>query len=493
MKSLVNTMEKYLPEVVTKVVVPMLSRVYPFMANGQQTSRENNLVPQGYLSKQADTKPQKKWHGTIGIIGLDPTKVVTLNKSIVEYGNSIGFTDDQQFPEILSIGIKSDKAWYLEDQANLCNDMGCDVVAVAGDVGKDLVLKTRLETANHPLPLLFLNKQDMKGLAKEALDYARKIEHPRRPNLLYSEDGGDFGKEEKGVNDNLALDIRNRGKRSKEREQHGGGYPFLKNVVFGGIIGGGGPLASADFCEKLAKTTIPFIHYSVNSAPGKYRFEMSKGPSFVNHYRNAVSLFNGLGAAFLAVPCNTAHKRAEEFCGESMPKLIDIRESVLGSNQNAEGFILLGTKITTGVGMPTGVIGTYESIREKFPEQGPFHVPSPTQQGVIMDSIYDVKAGRLEVAKEKILKVVDEMRSTYGHLPVILACTELPLANFEPLELVGLKLIDPAESLASKAADRVEIAKLKARERPASSTIPREVNVRPVVWENDLDLGERRD
>lgn len=425
---------------------------------------ENNLgnIPSIPLNPaQNVVKPARKWHGTIGIIGLDPTKVVTLNKNIVEYGNKIGLTDDQEFPEIISIGIKSNKAWYLEDQANLCNDFGCDVVAVAGDIGdnKESILRKRLEVAAHPMPLLSLHKQNFMRLAQESFEQACNIEKSRRPDLLYLENGGDFKNEIPKIDANIERDQINRGKRINERYQYGGGYPFLKNVPFAGIIGGGGPLASADLCEKLAATSTPFIHYSVNSAPGKYRFEMGNGPSFVNHYKNAVNLFDNLGAEHLLVPCNTAHKRVKEFCGDSISKIIDIRASVLEANENAEGFILLGTSMTTGVGMPEGEIGTYEMIRKNHPKHGPFNVPSLEQQKTIMEAIYDVKAGNLVTAKEKILTVVQEMRQTYGELPVILACTELPLANFEPLELVGLNFVDPANALTSRAVDLLGAAK----------------------------------
>lgn len=425
---------------------------------------KNPMIPFFVPEKQKTfNKPQRKWHGTIGIIGLDPTKVVKLNKDIIEYGNSVGLTDDQEFPEIMSIGIRSNRAAHLEDQAKLCLDIGCDVVVVAGDTGNssESVLRKGLEVAVHPLPLLSSHKQDFKDLAKKAFDYACNVENPRRPDLLYLEDGSDFRSAEERVGINIAADTRSREKRMKEREDDSAGYPFLRNTMFGGIIGGAGPLASSDLCEKLARTSIPFIHYSVNSAPGKYRYEMHQGPSFVPHYRNAVKLFEDLGAEFLAVPCNTAHKRIGEFCNEeSLKKVVDIRKSALEANENAEGFILLGTSITTGVGAPDGYMGTYEEMRKNHPSHGPFNIPSTKQQKIIMDAIYEVKAGKLDEAKSKIMKVVKEMREKHGHLPVILACTELPLANFEPLELVGLKFVDPAEALASKAEERVVNAKL---------------------------------
>jgi aspartate racemase len=218
-------------------------------------------------------------------------------------------------------------------------------------------------------------------------------------------------------------------------------------------------LASADFCFKLAQTLTPFVHYSANSAPGKHRFETGVGPSYIEHYKNAVNFFDSINATHLAIPCNTAHKRLEEFCGDSLFKIIDIRQCVLDEYQNAEGFILLGTKTTTGVGLNEGEIGTYEKLRcEKYPDESNFIVPSLQNQEEIMKAIYRVKAGELEEAKKIILDVVCQTRKEHGDFLAILGCTELPLV-FNNLELCEFKLIDPTESLSAKC--QQEIIKFK--------------------------------
>ncbi len=190
---------------------------------------------------------------------------------------------------------------------------------------------------------------------------------------------------------------------------------------------------------------------------------MGTGPSYIDHYRSTFSFLKRIGASRFAIPCNTAHKRLPEYIdAESLPLVVDIRKSVLDMNQNEEGFILLGTNRTTGVGLPSGEVGTYEILRKDYPDQGPFFIPAVEQQERIMKAIYDVKAGQFESAKSGILSVINELRADNGHRRVILGCTELPLV-FSDIELVEHELIDPAEDMATMAKRQIDEISLKKR------------------------------
>lgn len=174
------------------------------------------------------------------------------------------------------------------------------------------------------------------------------------------------------------------------------------------------------------------------------------------------------------IPCNTAHKRLEEFAGSMFDSVIDIRGAVLSDNKNATGFILLGTNPTTGVGLPEGEVGIYEKYRRiYFPEERPFVVPNEVQQAEIMSAIADVKAGEFKEAKAKIMRVIESIRALPGcNLPVILGCTELPLV-FTTLELGKDGLLDPANSLKKIAQKELARKLVEAAAKEAAKEVAR--------------------
>jgi aspartate racemase len=417
---------------------------------------------------------QRKPKGAIGIVGFNPVQVAKLNKLIIQYGNSIGLKDDQHFPDIIAIGIATTDARYLDDQVNLCSDYGCDLIAMVEPQTDSL--KNASMSDKFGIPVMMLTDEDkaLRNLAKAVLDRSIAIDRPVRGNLACFKEIGDGAKQ---IFDNLALASRDTEKRVADRLTHGK-YPILKatrkergDVV--GILGGAGPAASAELFGKLAEMGTPAIHLSVNGAPGKFRFEREGGPSYIPYYQSALQFFKQIKVGSIEIPCNTAHKRLEEFAGsiEMLGSVIDIRTAVLSDNKNATAFILLGTNPTNGVGLPEGEVGIYEEYRRRcFAEERPFVVPSEAQQAKIMSAIADVKAGEFKEAKAKIMDVIENIRALPGcNLPVILGCTELPLV-FTTLELSRDRLLDPANSL-SKIAQKVLTGKLTdaARAHGASS------------------------
>lgn len=422
----------------------------------------------GINDKSLLVKEPYKWRSTIGIVGINPLKVASLNKEIVIQGNEIGLLEDQHFPEIVSVGISTNDIRLLEGQVDICRDYGCDIIALAEKTNGS-GLNNSLEQRFH-LPVLSM-EGSMKKFAISVLESSLSTK-PRRPDILYH---GDEGK----MFEQILEDKKSRAKRIRKTESHGG-YPVL-NEPFVGIVGGAGPLASAIFSEDLAKTQTPFVHCSVNSAPGKHNFEMNVGPSYIEHYRSTISFFKNLGAHSITIPCNTAHKRLSEFCGDSIDRVVDIRKSVLDVNRNEEGFILLGTSRTVGIGLPEGEVGLYEDLRKNYPDQGPFFTPSKEQHTKIMTAIFDVKAGNFLQAKEKITSVVGEIRKEYGYHRVILGCTELPLP-FSELERAELNLIDPAQNMAQvvkKEIDKEVIRRVEKEEESKKESDSDVAKLRP--------------
>lgn len=419
--------------------------------------------------QQLSPEQVTQWKGTIGITGFNPVQVAKLNKYIIEYGNSIGLTDDQHFPEIIAVGIKNKDPRYLVDQIHFCDDFGCDIIAVIGVSGTPLEVRGQSEIMTSK------GKDDLElqDLARQVLDQSIAISssrksdgssYCRRPDLL-NYDGSSLELNPQLL-ENLELDKFLRTKRINDRKDHGG-YPILdrpeNKFVF--VAGGAGPLASQDFFQELASTSTPVIHLSQTSAPGKQRFEIKTGPSYIPHYRMMMDFAEEIGATCITIPCNTTHGRLREFCSpRALEMVVDIRKSVIEDNRNALGLILLGTNRTIGMGLEEGQVGAYEQCRQDFyPRERPFFTPDETQQIKIMSAIYDVKAGRVEEAKEKILSVVGDMRDLYGDFPVLLACTELPLAGFDEGELIDLRLYDPSKSMAEGARKQVNLERFRSQ------------------------------
>jgi len=421
---------------------------------------------------------QTKHKATIGIAGLDPNKVAELTKLIIAMGLKIGLSDDQHFPEIIAVGIDPEgDPNKMRDQIHFCADQGCDVIAVTNTI--------KLDGVDRGLEVVC--GDDLEAIAKEVLLKALDKADPIRPKQcgFSAEELLVLGKtEEAAIMEAVSADYALRESRVKAR-QAVGGYSFLEkvrhNLPVTGILGGAGPEASATFAAMLAHKAVPFIHFSVNSAPGKHRFEVEGGSSYIPHYAAIASMMNLLSLDRIAVPCNTAHKRLNEYLPQPLAghqlKLVDIREGALNAalKKRAKGtseIILFGTSATTGVNLPKereGEKGVYAIFLET--KQGDdlppvLLVPNAEEQDLITEAIYNVKAGKYDEAKSKILAVIFSMRERFPECPIILGCTELPLP-FSAVELMELKLIDPAREMTTVL--RHEISKSRDPFSPAAA------------------------
>ncbi|NBV06898.1 MAG: aspartate/glutamate racemase family protein [Proteobacteria bacterium] len=425
------------------------------------------------ITKSASENLKPKKLPTIGIVGFSPLTVAHLNKEIVQYGNARGLSNDQDFPDMLTIGLNNvGKKIMFIDQVKLCYDFGSDIIVAPDRVGESRLDEMTYDSTG--VNALFL-ETNIKDLAKKALDIALDMEKSRRPNLVFSKINC-HENDQPEILKNLLKDEADRKERIQQRKKLEP-YSILNDRKFVGVLGGAGPLASAIACQKLAEQGLNYIHYSVNSAPGKHLFEMKVGPSYINHYSSATRFLDQIGVSSIVIPCNTAHKRLSEFCDKSsLKKVVDIRQSVLAQNSSVEGFIILGTSRTVGVGLPENSgEGIYEEFRrEKFPDSKSFIVPSEVQQEIIMQAIFDIKAGKLEGAKFNINKVIKEIREELNNnnIPVIFACTELPLP-YEKAEIVAGNIIDPVDAMA------VEVKKLldkSNKKTPSSKTAAKSIS-----------------
>ncbi len=195
-----------------------------------------------------------------------------------------------------------------------------------------------------------------------------------------------------------------------------------------GVFGGLGPAASAEFMRCLAVMAPagcdqehPIVYvYSNPQIPDRTDSIMGTGPSPEEDLKKGLLTLCGWGAGLLAVPCNTAHYFIDRFRAELPVPLVHIVEATLDDavKVSPEG----GWIIATG--------GTlYSGLYAKEAERRGYTLHQPDDAAIerLMKCIRLVKAGRLEESGKVIRGVVESLWDKLD-LPVVCACTELPLA-----------------------------------------------------------------
>lgn len=219
-----------------------------------------------------------------------------------------------------------------------------------------------------------------------------------------------------------------------------------------GILGGMGPLATADLFRKIVLLTDAsrdndHIRIYIDSncrIPDRTAAILSGGEDPVPEMTDALRHLERCGADCLLLPCNTAHY--------FLPRLQSLTEIPFLSMPNA-------TARTCAAGHPgqtAAILATKGTLATKLYQDAltaegvPFLVPNDNQQDALMSVIYDgVKAGADQEVYRPAFEAVLSQLSAQGADYFILGCTELPLA----FDLLSLKAsaVDPTTELAKAA------------------------------------------
>lgn len=400
------------------------------------------------------SKPNK---GAIGIAGHFPIENSKLAVEIVRSGNQCGFENDQDHPELIVMNLTSNSSYEsLRDQVRMLSDAGCDVIVIPeSDFSQQQISLLEKETGGLS-KIIYLKKdgnkkEEYQSLALRTLGEVSSISIKARPNIY---DSGNY----ETIKKNLAQDISDRTKRISARSKRDGGYPAIKSILQDhsvvGVLGGAGPMASAQYSLDLAQKGIPHIHISNNSAPYKIKFAQRESHSFLSHYKNTLELLKSFGCTHCAMPCNTAHLpqfREVVFGNTELKdiKFINITDSVinyLDTESSSKKIILLGTDATVGIDRDGNAV---EGLYDQCLKQNGYEVikPNRAQQDEVMKAIYAAKAGRMEIARFIINEIVGQLKRDNGFgSEVILACTDLPIA-FEINELNDIRAISTVKTL----------------------------------------------
>lgn len=195
-----------------------------------------------------------------------------------------------------------------------------------------------------------------------------------------------------------------------------------------GVLGGMGPAATAEFLRLLAikaparsDQEHPKLYVLSNpQIPDRSSAILGRGEDPTPFLKEGLLSLVQWGAQVLAVPCNTAHFFIDTFRKELPVPLIHIVEATVGlaAERSSEGAWLLATSGTKQSGM-------YERYAEKVGY--PFFFPTDEDQKKVQESIVLVKANRLREGGVLLQGVVERLWKE-RHVPIVAACTELPLA-----------------------------------------------------------------
>lgn len=219
-----------------------------------------------------------------------------------------------------------------------------------------------------------------------------------------------------------------------------------------GILGGMGPMATADLFQKIIALTdagadnghIRVYIDSNASIPDRTAAILDGGEDPVPAMADALRHLEACGADCVIMPCNTAHyflPRLEPLTQTPFLSMIETGARACRERFPGKSAAILATKGTLAAGL----------YQEALAAEGvPFLIPDEGEQEALMEVIYQgVKAGAPPERYREALLSVTEGLAGRGADCFLLACTELPLA-FQALGL-DLPRIDPTEELAKAA------------------------------------------
>ncbi|MFZ4479835.1 MAG: aspartate/glutamate racemase family protein [Rhodoferax sp.] len=231
-----------------------------------------------------------------------------------------------------------------------------------------------------------------------------------------------------------------------------------------GILGGMGPAAGADLLQLFLQACTERLQqtgHAVNDqafpehwlaqipAPDRTQALRAASNAPLEPMAAALRKLQSLGVCAVAIGCNTAHAwhtalqaRIPEIELLHMPREVASRLQTRGVGEVA----LLATQ------------GTYQTgLYETALSQAGLtcHLPQEAEREILMQGIYaGVKTGDMALAQICFVEVAQQLLARHGAIPLIMACTEIPLALPQAAQAASWTLINPAQVLAQALASR---------------------------------------
>lgn len=222
-----------------------------------------------------------------------------------------------------------------------------------------------------------------------------------------------------------------------------------------GVLGGMGPLASAQFMLRLTLLTpaerdqdhIPAILWSDPRVPDRTAARRGQGPDPLPWLLRGIRGLRDAGCGAIAIPCNTAHGWHEQMAADGKLPILHIVDAAAAD--------LRRMGVTHGT---IGVMGTAATLemrlyQDRLERQGfSCIVPEPEQMDrLVTPAIAAVKANRVAEAFHPLAEVVNSLAAR-GASAVILGCTEIPLGvQAGPADALRVPVVDTIDALARAA------------------------------------------
>jgi aspartate racemase len=223
-----------------------------------------------------------------------------------------------------------------------------------------------------------------------------------------------------------------------------------------GVLGGMGPLATADFFQKLIQATpatfdqdhLKVLIFSNPQIPDRTAAIRGEGPSPLPALIASAEALVRAGADFLTMPCVTAHAFFDGLQqAVRIPILHLIGETVAWLRREQPSVRRLGLLATTGT------LQSHLFETECKPHGLIIVTPEPAiQTAQVMGAIYAVKHGGALEAPRGLIRDAAAHLQRLGVEAVVAGCTEIPLLLRDGD--LSISVIDPTMILAEAAVRR---------------------------------------
>jgi aspartate racemase len=223
-----------------------------------------------------------------------------------------------------------------------------------------------------------------------------------------------------------------------------------------GVLGGMGPLATADFLQKLTRNSaagidqehVPVLMYGDCRIPDRTQAIVGQGPSPRDALLKGVRFLTEAGVSAICIPCNSAHHWFDEMQAETSVPIIHIAKATVHHIRKTNG-------IARKVGVMS-TLGTYRTgiYRDQLERAG-YEVMVPTDEEFdshVSPGIALVKANRIAHAETLFDEIASRLLSR-GAEVIVLGCTEIPLGMQSHVSGQPAVFVDSSDALALAAID----------------------------------------
>lgn len=219
-----------------------------------------------------------------------------------------------------------------------------------------------------------------------------------------------------------------------------------------GVLGGMGPLATADFVVKLIALTpaerdeehIPLIVNSCPQLPSRVAPILARNAaSPLPELKERLDFLLGAGARCIVMPCNTAHHWHPELAAAARPipflHIADAATDELVRRKIGGPIGLIATEGTLAAGFYQARLAA-RGLASALPSED-------VTRTLVLPGIARVKANRLAEAASLFREAVRRLKTESGSVLVILGCTEIPAAFSAGDPWLAEQCVDATEAL----------------------------------------------